>query len=220
MKCCPECQRLYADDASFCPIDGARLLGVDAVPLAGDPEDPRVGTVICGGRFEVRRRVADGGMGRVYQGRDLTTGRNVAIKVLHDEVVVDQVSLERFRREYQLSAELPHDHIVEVVDFLPTEDRSYALAMEYLEGEELAMALKREKTVSPARLIRILSQLAVGLRLPHERKFVHRDIKPDNIFLCHTEEGPVVKLLDFGSVRDNTEGAKKLTVVGTTIGSP
>ena len=66
----------------------------------------------------------------------------------------------------------------------------------------------------------MLSQLAIGLEEPHRRKLVHRDIKPDNIFLCHTPDGPIGKLLDFGSVRDNTEGAKKLTAIGTTIGSP
>src|SRR5438093_12350503 len=80
--------------------------------------------------------------------------------------------------------------------------------------------MQREKLVRAERVIRILSQMAIGLEQPHARKLVHRDIKPDNIFLCGTEEGPVVKLLDFGSVRDNSEGAKKLTVVGTTIGSP
>lgn len=191
--------------------------------MAPDPEDPRIGRTICGGRYQVRRKVADGGMGRVYQALDLqaASGRgNVALKVLHDDVAADPIQLERFRREYQLSAELPHAHIVECFDFQRTEDGSYALAMEYLEGEELRMLLKRDGTLPPARLVRILSQLALGLLEPHQRKFVHRDIKPDNIFLCHTEEGPVVKLLDFGSVRDNTEGAKKLTVIGTTIGSP
>jgi serine/threonine-protein kinase len=66
----------------------------------------------------------------------------------------------------------------------------------------------------------MLAQLAIGLREPHQLALVHRDIKPDNIFLCGTEDGPRVKLLDFGSVRDNSAGAKKLTMVGTTIGSP
>lgn len=193
------------------------------VAVPPDPEDPRIGHTIVGGRYQIRRKVADGGMGRVYQALDLQAPAgqgNVALKVLHEDVAADPVQLERFRREYQLSAELPHEHIVEVFDFQETEDQSYALVMEYLEGEELRMMLKRDKTVRPARLIRMLSQLAIGLREPHQRKFVHRDIKPDNIFLCHTEDGPVIKLLDFGSVRDNTEGAKKLTVIGTTIGSP
>jgi serine/threonine protein kinase len=220
LKGCPTCQRLYEPEAGFCPIDGARLAPVEELPLPSDPEDSRIGSRACGGRYEIRRKVADGGMGRVYQARDVTGDRNVALKILHNEVAGDAVAVERFRREYQLSAELPHEHIVEVLDFEETGDDTYALVMEYLEGEELRMLLKRDKTVPPARLVRLLSQLAIGLAEPHQRKIVHRDIKPDNIFLCHTSEGPLVKLLDFGSVRDNAEGAKKLTVVGTTIGSP
>ncbi len=221
MKCCPSCHRLYdASDAGFCPIDGAALGTTDGTPPPHDPDDRRIGSTICGGRYQIWRKVADGGMGRVYQALDLELTRNVALKVLHPEVSVDAVALERFKREYALSSELPHAHIVEVRDFVNTGDDSYALVMEYLEGEELREFLKREKVMPAARLVRILSQLAIGLKEPHQMQLVHRDIKPDNVFLCHTEEGPVVKLLDFGSVRDNTEGAKKLTVIGTTIGSP
>jgi serine/threonine protein kinase len=220
VKACSKCQRLFADDARFCPIDGAPLAPAEQVPVPPDAEDKRIGARICGGRYEIRRKVADGGMGRVYQALDHQLQQSVAIKVLHQDVAMDEVAVERFKREFELSASLPHDHIVEVRDFKDTEDQSYALVMEYLEGEELRAFMQREKLVHPARVLRILSQLAIGLRLPHERKYVHRDIKPDNIFLCGTEEGPVVKLLDFGSVRDNSEGAKKLTVIGTTIGSP
>jgi serine/threonine-protein kinase len=193
---------------------------VGDVPVPDDPDDRRIGQAICDGRYQVRRKVADGGMGRVYQAYDLKGTESVAVKVLHPEVSSDGVALERFKREYALSSELPHDHIVEVRDFQRTEDKSYALVMEYLEGEELRHFLQREKAMPPSRLLRILSQIAIGLKGPHDRKLVHRDIKPDNVFLCHTPDGPRVKLLDFGSVRDNTEGAKKLTVIGTTIGSP
>jgi eukaryotic-like serine/threonine-protein kinase len=220
LKCCPTCQRLYAEDGSFCPIDGVALRLVDDVPVPDDPDDRRIGKAICAERYQVRRKVADGGMGRVYQAFDLQKKESVAVKVLHPEVSGDSVALERFKREYALSSELPHEHIVEVRDFQRTEDKSYALVMEYLEGEELRHFLQREKAMPAARLVRILSQIAIGLKGPHDRKLVHRDIKPDNVFLCHTEDGPRVKLLDFGSVRDNTEGAKKLTVIGTTIGSP
>ena len=66
----------------------------------------------------------------------------------------------------------------------------------------------------------MLSQVAIGLDEAHARKFVHRDLKPDNVFLCQTHDGDIVKILDFGSVKDRAEGAKKLTVMGTTIGSP
>src|SRR5262249_49921110 len=90
------------------------------------------------------------------------------------------------------------------------------------EGEELRITLAREKHLPPGDVVRIVSQMAMGLEAPHARKIVHRDMKPDNVFMCESDkfEGQVVKLLDFGSVRDNSEGAKKLTVLGTTIGSP
>ncbi len=220
MKACTECYRLYQEEGGFCPIDGQKLADTSALPPKADPDDKRVGTSVCGGRYQIYRRVADGGMGRVYQALDSQQNRGVALKILHTEVATDPVAVERFKREFEVSATLPHDHIVEVLSFEKTEDESYALVMEYLEGEELRMLLKREKTLAPERVIRMLSHLALGLSGAHARKVVHRDLKPDNVFLCHTSEGDVSKILDFGSVRDNSEGAKKLTVLGTTIGSP
>lgn len=220
MKACPTCHRLFPEDGGFCPIDGARLAGAADLPAPADPDDPRVGRAVCGGRYRIFRRVADGGTGRVYQALDTKEQRGVALKILHPEVAMDEISVERFKREYRLSSELPHKHIVEVLSFEATEDESFALVMEYLEGEELRMLLKREKVLPPERVIRILSQVALGMAEAHDRKVVHRDLKPDNVFLCHTRDGDDVKILDFGSVRDNSEGAKKLTVMGTTIGSP
>jgi serine/threonine-protein kinase len=159
-------------------------------------------------------------MGRVYQALDTHKNRTVALKILHSEVAQDGVAVERFKREFECSSALPHDYIVEVLAFERTEDHSYALVMEYLEGEELRTLLKREKVLPPERVIRMMAHVAIGLSAAHERKVVHRDLKPDNIFLCGSREGDLCKILDFGSVRDNSIGAKKLTVMGTTIGSP
>jgi len=189
------------------------------VPVLADDQDARIGQLLCN-RYQVRRVVADGGMGRVYEALDMQMRRNVALKVLHADVASDQVAVERFKREFEVSKLLPHDHIVEVLDFQPTNDGSFALVMEYLYGEELRATLKREGTIAPGRMVRMLSQVAIGLDGAHARKFVHRDLKPDNLFLCQTSEGDTVKLLDFGSVKDKGESAKKLTVLGTTIGSP
>jgi serine/threonine protein kinase len=219
VKACPLCGRLYPDDAGFCPVDGAQLSSATQVPVLADDQDARIGQLVCN-RYQVRRVVADGGMGRVYEALDMHARRNVALKVLHPDVAGDQVAVERFKREFEVSKLLPHDHIVEVLDFQPTNDGSFALVMEFLYGEELRATLKREGTISPARMIRMLSQVAIGLDGAHSRKFVHRDLKPDNLFLCQTSEGDTVKLLDFGSVKDKGESAKKLTVLGTTIGSP
>ncbi|HEY1958836.1 MAG TPA: serine/threonine-protein kinase [Polyangiaceae bacterium] len=220
MKSCPKCQRVYPNDAGFCPADGTALVASSMAPPPMMAEDPRVGARLCG-RYEIRRVVADGGMGRVYEGIDKQNDARIAVKVLHDDVSQDEVSLERFKREYEISSQLPHDHIVHVTDFQRDEAaKVWLLVMEFLDGEELRVVLKREKFLPPERIVRMLSQTAIGLDGAHARQFVHRDLKPDNLFLCGTREGDLVKILDFGSVKDKNKDAKKLTVLGTTIGSP
>lgn len=219
MKACGSCGRLYPNDAGFCPVDGAQLASATQVPVLGDAQDPRVGQLVCE-RYQVRRVVADGGMGRVYEALDMQERRNVALKILHPDVARDEVSVERFKREFQVSKMLPHQHIVEVLGFQPTADGTYALVMEFLYGEELRATLKRESVIPPARVVRMICQVALALDAAHAMKLVHRDLKPDNLFLCQTREGDILKILDFGSVKDKGESAKKLTVLGTTIGSP
>jgi serine/threonine-protein kinase len=221
LKSCPVCQRSFPNDAGFCPADGTALTAASMAPVAPSADDPRLGTKL-GGRYEIRRVVADGGMGRVYEGIDKETDSRVAVKVLHEDVSRDEISLERFKREYEISALLPHQHIVQVLDFQrDIVSSTWLLAMEFLDGEELRYVLKREKVLPPERIVRMLSQVAIGLDEAHNRNFIHRDLKPDNVFLCGTREGDNVKLLDFGSVKDQSGGnRKKLTVLGTTIGSP
>lgn len=212
--------RVFPDDAGFCPADGSQLQFASMVPVTNTSDDPRLGTKLCG-RYEIRRVVADGGMGRVYEGIDKQTQTRIAVKVLHADVAKDEVSLERFKREYEISSQLPHDYIVKVLDFQHDASAGvWLLVMEFLDGEELRYVLKREKTIPPERIIRMLSQVAIGLDEAHARQLVHRDLKPDNLFLCGTREGDIVKILDFGSVKDKNKDAKKLTVLGTTIGSP
>ena len=220
MKSCPVCQRTFPNDAGFCPADGTPLTAASLAPVAPNAEDARIGARLCG-RYDVRRVVADGGMGRVYEGIDKETDSRVALKVLHEDVSKDGVAMERFKREYEISSLLPHDHIVKVLDFQrDVVSTTWMLVMEFLDGEELRVVLKRDKVLPPERLVRMLSQVAIGLDGAHDRNFIHRDLKPDNIFLCGTREGDIVKLLDFGSVKDQSGSRKKLTVLGTTIGSP
>jgi len=219
MKACPVCGRLYPEDSGFCPADGQQLTSATQVPVLSDSQDPRIGQLLCQ-RYQIRRVVADGGMGRVYEALDMHERRALAIKVLHPDIAADDVAVQRFKREFLVSQELPHSHIVEVLDFQPTPDGSYALVMEFLYGEELRSTLKREGVLSPARAVRLLSQVAIGLDGAHQKRLVHRDLKPDNLFLCQTPDGDIAKILDFGSVKDKTDNAKKLTVMGTTIGSP
>lgn len=219
MKSCPTCQRVFPDDARFCPADGSALQSASLAPVP-TTDDPRIGTMLCD-RYEIRRVVADGGMGRVYEGIDKQTQTRIAVKVLHDSVAKDEVSLERFKREYEISSQIAHDHIVQVLDFQRDPGTSsWILVMEFLDGEELRFVLKREKVIAPERIVRMLAHVALGLDAAHARQVVHRDLKPDNLFLCGTRDGDDVKILDFGSVKDKNKDAKKLTVLGTTIGSP
>jgi serine/threonine-protein kinase len=211
---------VYPNDAGFCPADGTALVSATLAPPPMTEDDKRIGKKLCD-RYEIRRVVADGGMGRVYEGIDRQNDTRIAVKVLHDDVSKDEVSLERFKREYELASQLPHDHIVNVLDFQRDETaKVYLLVMEFLEGEELRVVLKREKFLPPERIVRMVAQTAIGLDGAHSRHFIHRDLKPDNLFLCGTREGDEVKILDFGSVKDKNKDAKKLTVLGTTIGSP
>src|SRR6476469_10058071 len=167
MKSCPVCARVYPDDAGFCPVDGSALKSASALPAASS-DDPRIGAMLCG-RYELRRVVADGGMGRVYEGIDKQTNTRIAVKVLHDDVSKDEVALERFKREYEISAKLPHDHIVEVLDFQRDPATGvWLLVMEFLDGEELRVVLKREKTIAPERVIRMLAQVALALDNAHQ----------------------------------------------------
>ncbi|MGA7119789.1 MAG: serine/threonine-protein kinase [Polyangiaceae bacterium] len=220
MKSCPVCKRVFPDDAGFCPADGTPLTTASMAPVAPSADDPRIGARMCD-RYEIRRVVADGGMGRVYEGIDKQTDSRIALKLLHEDVARDEVALERFKREYEISALLPHEHIVRVLDFQRDPlQKAWLLVMEFLDGEELRYVLKRERVLTPERVVRMLSQVAIGLDQAHARGFIHRDLKPDNLFLCGTREGDTVKVLDFGSVKDRSGSRKKLTVLGTTIGSP
>jgi len=220
MKSCPTCQRVFPNDAGFCPADGTALAAASMAPAAPTADDVRIGTRLCG-RYELRRVVADGGMGRVYEGIDKQSDTRIALKMLHQDVAKDEIALERFRREYEINASLPHEHIVKVLAFEhDMVSQARILVMEFLDGEELRYILKREKVLAPERLVRMISQVAIGLDEAHARGFIHRDLKPDNLFLCGTREGDVIKLLDFGSVKDTGNNRKKLTMLGTTIGSP
>jgi serine/threonine-protein kinase len=212
---CPQCGSEYPDDTSFCGNDGTVVI---QVPAPGQIADPRLGLRF--GDYVVAAHVADGAMGRVYEGRHAQTKQRVAIKVLHPEVAKDNVAVERFKREFETARDIDSPYVVRVIDFGDTPDRSHFLTMEYLAGIELGGLLRKEGSVAPARALRILAQTALGLDDAHSFGVIHRDLKPDNIFLVQTPEGDLVRILDFGSVKLQMETGPKLTAFGTTLGSP
>jgi serine/threonine protein kinase len=213
-RSCPTCATTYSDEAFFCGVDGS----ITVEDQDASNFDPRLGKQLGG--YIVVARVADGAMGRVYEGRHPETRARVAVKVLHEHVARDRVAVERFKREYEAAHEMQNPYIVHVLEFGETNDRSWFLTMEYLQGQELAKALSDHRPLTKPRIVRTICQLASALEHAHSYGFIHRDLKPDNIFLCNTVTGTQVRVLDFGSVKLQMDTGAKLTALGTTLGSP
>ena len=212
---CPVCGTEYPDEIAFCGHDGNVTIQVQA---PGDPPDPRLGEKL--GDYIVAAHIADGAMGAVYEARRAETRERVAIKVLHSDVEEDEVAVERFKREYETADMFDHPHIVKVLDFGETSDGQHFMTMEFLIGRELGQLLRSSGAQTPARSLRMLAQVAEALDHAHSFGVIHRDLKPDNVFLCETEAGDDVRILDFGSVKLQVETGPKLTAFGTTLGSP
>jgi serine/threonine-protein kinase len=176
---------------------------------------------VLGGRYEIIRVIGVGGTGAVFEARHQTIHRTVAVKVLLPELVTSPAIPQRFLQEAQTSNAVRHRNIVEVLDFGSEEGRLY-MVMEYLRGENLAVFLHREAPMSPARAIKVLDPIMSALQAAHAAGIVHRDIKPQNIFLSHGDgdEEPVPKLIDFGIARRLAEKDARLTATGMILGTP
>jgi eukaryotic-like serine/threonine-protein kinase len=150
--------------------------------------------------YEVRRLIGRGGMGEVYEVTHARLAGRYAVKVLRAEISDDEELLSRFRREAEITSSLRHPHIVQVFDFDRTADGCIYLAMEYLEGLDLARLLRLEGQLSIERVVRFAGQIASALTASHRRGVIHRDLKPENVFIVHEEDEAEerVKLMDFG----------------------
>ncbi|MCC6662183.1 MAG: serine/threonine protein kinase [Polyangiaceae bacterium] len=158
-----------------------------------------------GGDFRIERPLSAGGMGAVFVAVQLSTGKQRALKVMHSSLVADPVMRERFEREARVGAMVPSDHVVEVVG--AGVDAALGvpwLAMELLTGENLADHVARRGPLSAAEAAEILRPVCHALGAAHARGVVHRDVKPENVFLARTQSTThpvVVKMLDFGIAR-------------------
>ena len=187
---CQSCRRELAPSALFCPGCGS--------PRVKDGPDALLGKVL-GDRFLIVERLGHGTSGTLYRGEHVTLRRKVAIKVLHDELSRDDLAVERFRREATSVAELDNEHIVEIHDFGRTPDNRLYLAMELLEGETLDHTLTRDGRLDVERAVDVMIQVGDALAFAHSVGFVHRDLRPRNLFLSvRRGKANFVKLLDFG----------------------
>jgi serine/threonine-protein kinase len=214
MRHCTQCGASTPDDARFCP-------GCGAAVAATGTGDSLLGKVIAD-RYLLIEKIGQGGSGTIYRGEHTTLRKRVAVKILHAQLSSDDTALERFRRVATTVAELDNDHILQVLDFGRTEDNRLFFAMEYLEGETLTKVLERDKQLSIPRAIDVLTQIAEALMEAHGLGYVHRDLRPRNVFLINRRgRTDFVKLLDFGLAKlvlPNVEA--KQTAMGMTFGDP
>jgi serine/threonine protein kinase len=195
---------------------------------------PNVGSTIPlaskggGESFQIGRVLGTGGMGTVVEATHMPSGRKIALKFLHDDLLDHPTIPQRFAREVELATMLTTAHVARTFGLERTPQGTPFMIMELLDGRDLNGLIRSEGRLSPARASRLISQACEALEEAHARGIVHRDLKPENLFVTVSADGSDwVKVLDFGisKVMDGATPAAapkmpKLTRVGTTVGTP
>ena len=176
---------------------------------------------LIGGRYRIIRKIAEGGMGAVYEAKHHMSHKTVALKILFEHVAKDEAAKQRFLREVGAPAQIGHEGIVEIYDAgFDSQDGSPFVAMELLDGAPLRDRLAGGP-VPTAQLIDWFEQILDPLAAAHDVGIVHRDLKPENIFLQRKKDGTeVMKILDFGIAREMDGQKQSVTHTGIAMGTP
>ena len=176
---------------------------------------------VLGQRYRLDRQIGSGSMGVVYAAHDLSRDRPVALKMIDRSHTADATMVARFQREGRIVSDLRHPNIVEVFD-VGEIDGDWVMTMELLDGTNLADAIEATTAYTPESAIPILRGVLDALEIAHARQIVHRDIKPQNIFLARNGGGAAtVKVLDFGVAKVvGLNSEDQLTRSGTILGTP
>ncbi len=175
------------------------------------------------GNYVVERKIGQGGMGEVYLARHPELGREVAVKILTGALAADESAIGRFRQEAMAACRIGHDAIVEILDIGQLADGRHYYVMEHLQGQSLHDYLEGAGPIEPQTCLEILQPVVAALAAAHSVGIVHRDIKPDNIFLAQARDGSLrVKVLDFGIAKllDTTVPPLVATRTGALLGTP
>src|SRR5947209_16968078 len=224
---CPKCGAVYPETARFCPRDGNMLVEAQskapspsaaaASPSGGTgvrtpphphprPGPDRASTLsgqVLDVRYQVLKKLGEGGMSYVYLAKEVATGQQVAIKVLSPKLATDRSSVERLRREAGLAMRLDHPNVCRIMRLGESEDGLIYLVMPFLEGELLSDRELRDGPMSLAAGIDVLRQVCAGLHHAHELQIVHRDLKPENIMLVPVDGGRErAVVMDFGLAKE------------------
>jgi WD40 repeat protein/serine/threonine protein kinase len=183
-------------------------------------------------RYRIDKHIGGGGMGNVFLAMDQLLGCPVALKLLKEKLAIGELR-KRFEREVVVCVALRSQHIVQVSDYGVTAEGYPFYVMEYLHGQTLRQLLKAEKRLSAERAVQIVTQICNGLNLAHQGvdllhprsqvservKVIHRDLKPDNIFLVPTAIGELVKVLDFGIAKLRSERFEQTIATNMFLGT-
>jgi serine/threonine-protein kinase len=223
---------VYTDGARYCSHDGSMLVEMQANSGAMRVSRPPPKTLdraanltgqLLDSRYQVLKKLGEGGMSYVYLGKEIATGHEVAIKVLSPKLATDSRSVERMRREAGLAMRLDHPNVCRIMRLGESEDRLIYLVMPFLKGELLS---DREARAGPMEIsagIELLRQVCAGLHHAHELQIVHRDLKPENIMLVVEVGRPErAVVMDFGLAKEQRAdpALKKLTATGIILGTP
>lgn len=176
---------------------------------------------VIAGKYALEELLGEGGMGAVFRARNTSIDMPVALKLIRADLDRELLS-GRLLQEARAAAKLAHPAIVRVFDVGKTALGDPFIVMELLQGETLASVVDREGRLSSARAVQLLLPIADALSVAHAKGFVHRDVKPDNVFIATDDDGQLQpKLVDFGIVKhEYKEGDSQLTQVGAVLGSP
>ena len=192
-----------------------------AMTPADSADELLPGGSVVGGRYRVRHCIGSGSMGTVYAANDVLDGRQLALKIIRRDHTSDSGMVARFQREGRLISRLGHPNIVKVFD-LAEADGLWFIAMELLEGRNLESAITMTGTFQSSEIIHLLGGILDALEVAHAHRIVHRDLRPENIFLVdRAGESPHVKVLDFGVAKDvGLSAEEQLTRSGMVLGTP
>jgi len=221
-RVCSRCGARYGGGVIFCPSDGTPL-GAKKLPVGADPY---LGLVVDSD-LRVEQLVGVGAMGRVYRARRAGSERDLAVKILHRELLTSPSVVARFEREARIASRLAHPNVVQMVatgrlpELGPEVGGEAYLVMEFLDGISLRSALAAAGGALPLpRALHVVLQACEAVGEGHTQGVVHRDIKPENVMLVHRGDDPdFVKVLDFGVARIERADASFATQAGSIFGT-